>query len=91
MLSDALLVTLNNTSTQQRVPLLNTSTKQRTTVFAGNQNTPFDWTEFLNIIASSIRIPQARYSEAYQTMLASENVLRRDWEQPGEDAAWADL
>jgi hypothetical protein len=91
MLSDDLLVTLNNTSTQQRVPLLDTSAKQRTTVFAGNQNTPFDWTEFLGILALSSRTPQAHYSEAYQTMLASENILRRDWEQPEEDAAWADL
>jgi hypothetical protein len=91
MLSDTLVVTLNNTSTQQCVPLLDTSAKQRTAVFAGNQNTPFNWAEFLDIIPLSIRIPQARYSEAYQTMLASENVLRRDWEQPEEDAAWADL
>ena len=25
------------------------------------------------------------------TMLASEPVLRRDWDRPEEDAAWADL
>ncbi len=30
-------------------------------------------------------------SEAFQTMLASEAVLRRDWDSPEEDAAWADL
>ncbi len=30
-------------------------------------------------------------SEAFQTMLASEPVLRRDWERPEEDIAWADL
>ena len=30
-------------------------------------------------------------SEAYQTMLASEAVLRRDWDRPEEDAAWAGL
>jgi hypothetical protein len=30
-------------------------------------------------------------SEAFQTMLASEQVLRRDWDRPEEDAAWADL
>lgn len=30
-------------------------------------------------------------SESYQTMLASEAVLRRDWDLPEEDAAWADL
>ena len=30
-------------------------------------------------------------SEAWQTMVASEVVLRRDWERPEEDRAWADL
>jgi len=30
-------------------------------------------------------------SEAYGTMLASEAVLRRDWDRPEEDAAWANL
>jgi hypothetical protein len=30
-------------------------------------------------------------SKAWQTMLASEAVLRRDWERPEEDRAWADL
>ena len=32
-----------------------------------------------------------RVSEAFQTMLASESVLRRDWDRPEEDMAWADL
>jgi len=31
------------------------------------------------------------YSETYQTMLASERVLARDWDQPDEDEAWRDL
>ncbi len=35
--------------------------------------------------------PLEGQSDAYQTMLASEAVLRRDWDQPEEDAAWADL
>jgi len=30
-------------------------------------------------------------SEAYQTMLASEAVLSRDWDRPEEDEAWANL
>lgn len=30
-------------------------------------------------------------SESFQTMLASELVLRRDWERPEEEAAWAHL
>ena len=31
------------------------------------------------------------HSEAYQTMLASEAVLRREWDTAEEDEAWADL
>jgi len=30
-------------------------------------------------------------SDAFQTMLASEAVLREDWDSPEEDAAWAHL
>jgi hypothetical protein len=30
-------------------------------------------------------------SEAYQTMLASEQVLSKDWDTPEEDEAWAHL
>ncbi len=30
-------------------------------------------------------------SDSFQTMLASEQMLRRDWDRPEEDAAWADL
>ena len=30
-------------------------------------------------------------AEAFQTMLASENVLQRDWGRPEEDIAWSDL
>ena len=29
--------------------------------------------------------------DAYNTMLASEQVLRQDWDSSEEDAAWADL
>jgi hypothetical protein len=29
--------------------------------------------------------------ESFQTMLASEQVLRRDWEKPEEEKAWAHL
>jgi hypothetical protein len=29
--------------------------------------------------------------DGLQTMIASEGVLRRDWDRPEEDAAWQDL
>lgn len=34
---------------------------------------------------------RAQQSEAYQTMLASESTLSREWNSPEEDEAWADL
>jgi len=36
-------------------------------------------------------LPVADASDARATMLASEAVLRRDWDRPEEDAAWAHL
>jgi len=37
------------------------------------------------------RESQSSHSEAWETMLASEHLLRKDWDTPEEDAAWADL
>ena len=31
------------------------------------------------------------HAEGYQTMLASEDILRLDWDTPEEDEAWANL
>jgi hypothetical protein len=36
-------------------------------------------------------VAQEKPSGAFQTMLASESVLRRDWERPEEEEAWANL
>ena len=91
MLPDAMTITATDTSTLQHVYLLPTTAKQGFVVFVGNQNKIIDWHQLLDSETYSVRFPKARYSEAYQTMLASENVLRRDWEQPEEDAARANL
>jgi hypothetical protein len=42
--------------------------------------------EFVNRLADD-----GQMSAGLKTMLASEAVLRRDWDRPEEDAAWADL
>lgn len=39
----------------------------------------------------SLQVRERSLQEAYTTMLASEQVLRRDWDSPEEDAAWASL
>jgi hypothetical protein len=36
-------------------------------------------------------VAREKSSDALQTMLASESILRRDWEQPEEEEAWANL
>ena len=39
----------------------------------------------------SYLVERGAASEAFQCMLLSESVLRRDWDRPEEDAAWANL
>ncbi|HZF08381.1 MAG TPA: hypothetical protein VFE33_06280 [Thermoanaerobaculia bacterium] len=36
-------------------------------------------------------LQELRNSESLRTVIASEGVLRRDWEDPEEDRVWADL
>ena len=49
--------------------------------------------DFVSCLAERAVRPASakRFSEAFQTMIASEAVLCRDWDRPEEDAAWADL
>jgi hypothetical protein len=50
----------------------------------------YDFVSFL-LERETARTSPGRFSEAFQTMLASEAVLRRDWDRPEEDEAWANL
>jgi hypothetical protein len=50
----------------------------------------YDFVSFLLAREKGERFLRER-EEALETMLASEAVLRRDWDRPEEDAAWADL
>lgn len=47
----------------------------------------------LDVVADFIAFlaERQRQSEALAEMIASEEVLGRDWNRPEEDAAWADL
>jgi hypothetical protein len=51
--------------------------------------------DFINFLSeremSKIMLREAGKSYAIDTMLASEAVLRRDWDSPEEDQAWANL
>ncbi len=49
----------------------------------------YDFVSYL--VEREARQTQEKPSEAFQTMLASEAVLRRDWDRPEEDKAWANL
>ncbi len=46
--------------------------------------------EFVGLLRSKLE-KRSESSGALQTMLATEAVLRRDWGNPEEDAAWSDL
>ena len=51
--------------------------------------------DFVNFLfeqeESKMMLREKSQDYAIDTMLASEDVLRRDWDTPEEDAAWADL
>ena len=46
--------------------------------------------DFVEFLSSKVK-NRIEPSEALQTMLATEAVLRREWDSPEEDAAWSDL
>ena len=50
----------------------------------------YDFVSYL-LERERMRTASGKLSEAFQTMLASEAVLRRDWDRPEEDEAWASL
>ena len=52
----------------------------------------YDFVAFLlQRTSSQAVLREAGESYVLDTMLASEDVLRRDWDTPEEDAAWAHL
>jgi hypothetical protein len=88
---DTLTLTLNNTSARQQITVFDASAREEVIIFGADEASPFSWLPLSPIAVSPPRASRAVYSEAYDTMLASEQVLRRDWEDPEEDAIWADL
>ena len=46
--------------------------------------------DFVGYLRAKVK-SRSELSEAFQTMLATEEVLRRDWDSPEEDEAWSDL
>ncbi|MDX9865722.1 MAG: hypothetical protein RBT34_13040 [Anaerolineaceae bacterium] len=80
MLTDTVIISLHNSSS-----------RQNTTVFGENQSKLSNFYELRNFHISSETLIPPLYSEAYHTMLASEKILREDWNSPEEDTAWANL
>ncbi len=50
----------------------------------------YDFVSYLSE-RETVQTPLRTASETFQTMLASESVLKRDWERSEEDLAWANL
>lgn len=88
---DTLTLTLNSTSTRQRTTVSDASAREEAIIFGADEASPFSWLPLSTVAVSPLRASRAGCSEAYDTMLASEQVLRRDWEDPEEDAIWAHL
>jgi len=91
MPSDTQILDRDSTSNIQNITLPDTWARENTTIFASGQSTALDLSLCWDFFSFPVKIQQPHFSEAYQTMLASEDVLRRDWDDPEEDALWADL
>jgi hypothetical protein len=80
----------SETATKVKVSIAYAKVRVQIDVFAeGESYIPSN--ELLEVSVTRRRIIPKPMSEAYQTMLASEMILRRDWDRPEEDEAWADL
>lgn len=74
------------------MPIETTSTAVYSTVVVVTGQSNFIYLDFSRLAPQNAKPQQENlFSEAYQTMLASEAVLSRDWNSPEEDAAWANL
>jgi hypothetical protein len=88
---DTITLTYNSNSNSQKVDLLPTSANQYFVVSTFDQYNILDWSQLLGGSILEFKMRELLKSEAYQTMLASENILRQDWDSPEEDEAWANL
>lgn len=70
--------------------LSDTTSDQSSAFFYSGQDSKFTWQDLHTCEVSFFEIVPP-ISDAFLTMLASEEILRRDWDTPEEDAAWADL
>jgi len=50
----------------------------------------YDFVSYLAERETSHKVTE-NLSEPYLTMLASQQILEKDWDRPEEDAAWANL
>ena len=85
---DTVFVTDANTSKLPVVPIVE-NTIVRVEVYPSNEFLGVDFQSWAT--TSLINLEEVIFPEAYQTMIATEKVLARDWNQPDEDEAWADL
>lgn len=88
---DTLTLTFNSNSNSQKVDLLPTSANQRFLISASDQYNILDWSQLFDIRVLQFEMQQLLKSEGFQTMLASEIILSKDWDSPEEDEAWANL
>jgi hypothetical protein len=91
MMRETFRIFRGDASTGLQIAIPNAIARQQITILPVGQNTQLTLEESFVMKGLTFRLPPSTYSDAFQTMLASEDVLRRDWDQPEEDAAWEDL
>ncbi len=90
MFADTVQITQDSTSTRkfESAPIysdLNVSN------FDENLGNIIGFLKAVSTVTNKYKISYDEPAEAFLTMLASEDVLRKEWDQPEEDEAWADL
>jgi hypothetical protein len=91
MMRETFPIFRGDVSTSNQIAIVNAISGRRITILPVSHNTRLTFEESFSFKPLTFRLQSSTYSDAFQTMLASEEVLRRDWDQPEEDAAWADL
>jgi hypothetical protein len=85
-------IAITNNDTLQLQTLSTVSTSQNyAKVYVSNQNFTIAIRDLLDSSNSLLYTDEHYLPESYQTMIASEQVLARDWNEPNEDATWANL
>ena len=91
MLDATVCIWPTTTSDLHWLSLRSTATENQHSICENYQRSTIPGHASLESLYPSLEAQRLLGSGSYQTMLATEDVLRRDWDSSEEDTAWADL